>query len=152
MSSPLRPVPDHSTLLFKGNGAGLSGSVLALANVIPTQNFAFSIGPSAIYFLGVLLAFGVHAVSSIINGDIERRQRHRDAVEQIAELQESEHFTDDLIPMVSGIQADIEEQRKTLLTIEGVRALERRNAAMYAGSAICFAVATTWALGILATA
>jgi hypothetical protein len=54
---------DISTTIFKGNGIGLSASLLAMSKVIPNQSFDLPILPSLLYFLGIIFAFFVHYIS-----------------------------------------------------------------------------------------
>ncbi|MCI5075799.1 hypothetical protein [Oricola sp.] len=146
------PFEDYSALLFKGNGTGLSLSLVAAANVIPKQDFSFSMVPSIVYFAGVLAAFVVHFIALSINSDIEARKRRKMAMDGIVEVQSSPHFTPDLQTLVDRTLEQIEGVDRRLLKPEATAAMQSISALCYLISVVCFAAATAIAIAILAAA
>ncbi len=142
-------VEDYSALPFKANGTGLSASLVAVAKVIPTQTFELPIFPSAVYLLGVVFAFGVHARAMLLNDDIHSRERLNHAREFIGSALESEHLTPELESMLDQLGDAAAEQHKRLLSAPATRRIEVFSAYCYFISLGCFLVATGYAIYFL---
>lgn len=143
------PVEDYSALLFKANGTALTVSIVAISNIIPTQDFSFPIWPSAIYFAGLILAFGVHWLTVAQNTDIRRRQQRAYVASILAEKSEQAEQHDVLKLQIEKISSELDRQEKHMFTVEQVVRLQARSSMFYWASAFCFLIGTGLALWFL---
>lgn len=142
-------VEDYSSLPFKANGAGLTASVVALANIIPSQIFEITIYPSATYLLGLLFAFGVHTRSMLLNGDTDARERMNNIREFIISALENEQLTPEMEAQLQTLEASAAERHKALLSATSTQKIEIFSAYCYYLSFGCFVTATAYAIYFL---
>lgn len=142
-------VVDQSGILFKGSGTGLTATLVAVAKVVPLQNFEFTTTPSWIYFLGVIFAFVVHGATMAINGDIEMRQYRDSILESIRQIQDSPHLTEQLQSRIEELNNQIAKGEKDRLTPKVIKRIMTVSNFCYLFSVVCFVTATYLVISIL---
>ena len=134
---------DISILLFKGNGIGLSASLLAMSKIVPNQTFDPPIFSSLLYFAGIVFAFFVHYINWHLNNDMRQRERRDNALIQIELLRDKNELTSESRLKLDNAYEAIIQSDKNLLSTEQTIKFKSFQGWSYISSSLCFFISTS---------